>query len=193
MSAGKLSSTSLSHVMGFNSRPRTNSNRRGDWLAKMTLRPFKCGYSMVQKYRFQCQGHANGANYLCSSQFESHAARTHSYSRFWFPIHPAYRSPGEGIECLFRNHTLESFYDGCRSDVKRCDSLGVSPHSVRDEDAPRPRLDAMLGQVPCLGSATVHSILAQTHGGSVEASIPENMAERLLAEVKSTDPHCLGS
>ena len=77
-------------------------------------------------------------------------------------------------------------YDGLAEDIHGV-ILSGSPHSVRDEDAPRPDLSTMLGKVPVLGVCYGAQYLAQTHGGSVEASNTREYGRALLAEVKTTD------
>jgi len=80
-----------------------------------------------------------------------------------------------------------SHFDEVPSDVKGV-ILSGSPHSVRDSNAPRPHLDAMLGQVPVLGVCYGAQYLAQTHGGSVEASDSREYGRANLVEVNSKDP-----
>ena len=66
--------------------------------------------------------------------------------------------------------------------------LSGSPHSVRDENAPRPDLSPMLGHVPVLGVCYGAQYLAQTHGGSVEASDSREYGRANLAHVQNVDP-----
>ena len=73
------------------------------------------------------------------------------------------------------------------SDVKGV-ILSGSPHSVRDDNAPRPELEAMLGEVPVLGVCYGAQYLAQTHGGSVEPSDSREYGRANLAKVNSEDP-----
>ena len=80
-----------------------------------------------------------------------------------------------------------SHFDEVPSDVKGV-ILSGSPHSVRDSNAPRPHLDAMLGQVHVLGVCYGAQYLAQTHGGSVEASDSREYGRANLVEVNSKDP-----
>jgi len=66
--------------------------------------------------------------------------------------------------------------------------LSGSPHSVREENAPRPDLSSMLGHVPVLGVCYGAQYLAQTHGGSVEASDSREYGRANLAHVDEADP-----
>ena len=77
-------------------------------------------------------------------------------------------------------------YEGLNDDIQGV-ILSGSPHSVRDEDAPKPDLSTMLGQVPVLGVCYGAQYLAQTHGGSVEASNTREYGRAHLAEVDTTD------
>ncbi len=77
-------------------------------------------------------------------------------------------------------------YEGLKDDVKGV-ILSGSPHSVRDDDAPRPDLSSMLGQVPVLGVCYGAQYLAQTHGGSVEASNTREYGRAHLKTVQATD------
>ena len=65
--------------------------------------------------------------------------------------------------------------------------LSGSPHSVRDENAPRPDLSSVLGHLPVLGVCYGAQYLAQTHGGSVEASNTREYGRAHLAKVKTED------
>jgi GMP synthase (glutamine-hydrolysing) len=65
--------------------------------------------------------------------------------------------------------------------------LSGSPYSVRDQDAPRPDLSSILGHVPVLGVCYGAQYLAQTHGGSVEASNTREYGRAHLEEVKTED------
>ena len=65
--------------------------------------------------------------------------------------------------------------------------LSGSPHSVRDQDAPRPDLSSVLGHVPVLGVCYGAQYLAQTHGGSVEASNTREYGRAHLTEVNTQD------
>ena len=78
-------------------------------------------------------------------------------------------------------------YESVPEDVKGV-ILSGSPHSVRDEDAPRPDLSNMLGHVPVLGVCYGAQYLAHTHGGKVEASDSREYGRANLAHVDSSNP-----
>ena len=77
-------------------------------------------------------------------------------------------------------------YESVPDDVKGV-ILSGSPHSVRDEDAPRPDLSNMLGNVPVLGVCYGAQYLAQTHGGSVKASDSREYGRANLTHVDSSN------
>ena len=77
-------------------------------------------------------------------------------------------------------------FDGVPADVKGV-ILSGSPHSVREEKAPRPDLQPLLGQVPVLGVCYGAQYLAATHGGSVEASDTREYGRANLAHVDHQD------
>lgn len=78
-------------------------------------------------------------------------------------------------------------FDGLTSDIKGV-ILSGSPHSVRDAQAPHPDLTSILGTVPVLGVCYGAQYLAQTHGGSVEASDSREYGRAHLKEVDGADP-----
>jgi GMP synthase (glutamine-hydrolysing) len=77
-------------------------------------------------------------------------------------------------------------YKGLKDDIQGV-ILSGSPYSVRDQDAPRPDLSSILGHVPVLGVCYGAQYLAQTHGGSVEASNTREYGRAHLEEVKTED------
>lgn len=77
-------------------------------------------------------------------------------------------------------------YKGLKDDIQGV-ILSGSPYSVRDQDAPRPDLSSILGHVPVLGVCYGAQYLAQTHGGSVEASNTREYGRAYLEEVKTED------
>lgn len=78
-------------------------------------------------------------------------------------------------------------FDGLPDDVKGV-ILSGSPHSVREEAAPRPELSAILGVVPVLGVCYGAQYLATLNGGQVEASDTREYGRANLAAVHGTDP-----
>ncbi|MDA0913298.1 MAG: glutamine-hydrolyzing GMP synthase [Bacteroidetes bacterium] len=77
-------------------------------------------------------------------------------------------------------------FDQVPEDVKGV-ILSGSPHSVRDEDAPRPELHELLGSVPVLGVCYGAQYLAHTHGGAVEASNSREYGRAHLSQVDQSD------
>ena len=70
--------------------------------------------------------------------------------------------------------------------------LSGSPHSVRDEEAPRPDLAACLGEVPVLGVCYGAQYLATLNGGQVEASDSREYGRAHLTDLDGQDPLFLG-
>ena len=66
--------------------------------------------------------------------------------------------------------------------------LSGSPFSVRQPDAPRPDLSALLGKVPVLGVCYGAQLLAETHGGRVAASDSREYGRAHLMTLHETDP-----
>ena len=65
--------------------------------------------------------------------------------------------------------------------------LSGSPHSVREADAPSPDLDGVRAKWPLLGVCFGAQWLAQTGGGSVEASDSREYGRAHLNEIDNTD------
>ncbi len=78
-------------------------------------------------------------------------------------------------------------YESLQNDVKGV-ILSGSPHSVRDENAPRPDLSNMLERVPVLGVCYGAQYLAEIHGGVVEASNCREYGRANLSYVDESNP-----
>ena len=78
-------------------------------------------------------------------------------------------------------------YESLQNDVKGV-ILSGSPHSVRDENAPRPDLSNMLERVPVLGVCYGAQYLAEIHGGVVEASNCREYGRANLSYVDGSNP-----
>ncbi|PCJ80075.1 MAG: glutamine-hydrolyzing GMP synthase [Bacteroidetes bacterium] len=72
--------------------------------------------------------------------------------------------------------------EGCKGVI-----LSGSPHSVRDDDAPKPDLQSIIGKVPLLGVCYGAQYLALKNGGSVEASDTREYGRANLSEVDNND------
>ena len=80
-------------------------------------------------------------------------------------------------------HAFDGVPDDCLGVV-----LSGSPHSVRDEDAPKPDVDAIIGKVPLLGVCYGAQHLAMANGGKVEASDSREYGRANLASLNAEDP-----
>lgn len=65
--------------------------------------------------------------------------------------------------------------------------LSGSPASVRDKEAPMPKLDGIRGRLPLLGVCYGAQWLAHSSGGSVEASATREYGRANLVKVDATD------
>lgn len=77
---------------------------------------------------------------------------------------------------------FESIPEGCKGVI-----LSGSPHSVRDENAPQPNLDAIIGNVPLLGVCYGAQYLAVRNGGKVQASDSREYGRANLGVVNTDD------
>lgn len=77
---------------------------------------------------------------------------------------------------------FESIPEGCKGVI-----LSGSPHSVRDENAPQPKLDAIIGKVPLLGVCYGAQYLAVRNGGDVQASDSREYGRANLGVVNTDD------
>ncbi len=84
-------------------------------------------------------------------------------------------------------HAFTALPEGCRGVV-----LSGSPHSVRDEQAPKPDLSAIKGVVPLLGVCYGAQYLASVNGGKVEASDSREYGRANLAFLNTNDPLLAG-
>jgi GMP synthase (glutamine-hydrolysing) len=141
---------------------------------------------MVQKYRLLSAYPPNGPNYLCgfttTSMQHQRILILDFGSQYTQLIARRVRELNVYSDIIPWNR-----YESVPDDVKGV-ILSGSPHSVRDEDAPRPDLSNMLGNVPVLGVCYGAQYLAQTHGGSVEASDSREYGRANLAHVDGTNP-----
>ena len=80
-------------------------------------------------------------------------------------------------------HAFDAVPEGCRGVV-----LSGSPHSVRDENAPKPDLSGIVGRVPLLGVCYGAQFLASENGGKVEASDTREYGRANLAYLNNQDP-----
>ena len=80
-------------------------------------------------------------------------------------------------------HAFDGVPDDCLGVV-----LSGSPHSVRDEDAPKPDVEAIIGKVPLLGVCYGAQYLAMANGGKVEASDSREYGRANLASLNIEDP-----
>lgn len=77
---------------------------------------------------------------------------------------------------------FESIPEGCKGVI-----LSGSPHSVRDENAPQPNLDVIIGKVPLLGVCYGAQYLAVRNGGDVQASDSREYGRANLGVVNTDD------
>lgn len=75
-----------------------------------------------------------------------------------------------------------SLPDGCKGVI-----LSGSPHSVREENAPKPDLSAIIGHVPLLGVCYGAQYLAVRNGGDVQASDSREYGRANLSVVEISD------
>ncbi len=75
-----------------------------------------------------------------------------------------------------------SLPDGCKGVI-----LSGSPHSVREENAPKPDLSAIIGHVPLLGVCYGAQYLAVRNGGDVQASDSREYGRANLSVVETSD------
>ncbi len=80
-------------------------------------------------------------------------------------------------------HAFDGVSDDCLGVV-----LSGSPHSVRDEDAPKPDVAAIIDKVPLLGVCYGAQYLAMANGGKVEASDSREYGRANLASLNAEDP-----
>lgn len=77
---------------------------------------------------------------------------------------------------------FEGLPEGCKGVI-----LSGSPHSVRDENAPKPDLSAIIGNVPLLGVCYGAQYLAVQNGGDVQASDSREYGRANLGVVNTDD------
>lgn len=75
-----------------------------------------------------------------------------------------------------------SLPEGCKGVI-----LSGSPHSVREENAPKPDLSAIIGEVPLLGVCYGAQYLAVRNGGDVQASDSREYGRANLSVVETSD------
>lgn len=72
--------------------------------------------------------------------------------------------------------------EGCKGVI-----LSGSPHSVSEENSPKPNLDAIIGNVPLLGVCYGAQYLAVRNGGDVQASDSREYGRANLSVVETSD------
>ena len=75
-----------------------------------------------------------------------------------------------------------SLPEGCNGVI-----LSGSPHSVREENSPKPDLSAIIGKVPLLGVCYGAQYLAVRNGGDVQASDSREYGRANLSVIESAD------
>ena len=114
-----------------------------------------------------------------------HAAPTHPHPRFRFPVYAAHRPPGARVECLLDIipwNRYESVPDDVKgvilADLRTACATGRAPSRSIQHAWKR------AGVGVCYGA----QYLAQTHGGSVEASDSREYGRANLAHVDGSNP-----
>ena len=75
-----------------------------------------------------------------------------------------------------------SLHEGCKGII-----LSGSPHSVREENSPKPDLSAIIGNVPLLGVCYGAQYLAVRNGGDVQASDSREYGRANLSVLETSD------